>query len=235
VPPSFAGFPPEMIRFFRGLERNNNREWFQKHKDTYESAVKQPMIALVDAVNRELFRFAPAYITDPKRAIYRIYRDTRFSPDKTPYKTHSGALMSHRGFEKNHGASLYFSVSHKEVEVAAGVYMPEADELRSIRQHVAAHHKEFRALTANRKLVAALGQMQGEQLSRAPKGFASDDPAADLVRYKQFLFYTLLPADVATTARLFKEIVTRLELLIPFVDFLNAAKRVKRQDKAFLA
>ena len=83
-------FPPEALTFLRGLARNNDRDWFNARKQTYETKLKAPMLEIVEAINAELMDFAPEHVTDPKRAIYRIYRDTRFSNDKTPYKTQIG-------------------------------------------------------------------------------------------------------------------------------------------------
>src|SRR5262245_36934148 len=106
----FPGFPKEMVTFFRGLEKNNTREWFQPRKAVYEEQVKAPMLALVDAINRDLAKFAPDYINEPQKAVYRIYRDTRFSADKTPYKPFIAAIFPKRGQEKHGGGGLYFSV-----------------------------------------------------------------------------------------------------------------------------
>src|SRR5882672_3168342 len=84
----FPGFSPDALSFLRALKRNNRREWFQPRKEKYEALIKVPMLEMVAALNEELARFAPDYVTPPEKAVYRIYRDTRFSPDKTPYKTH---------------------------------------------------------------------------------------------------------------------------------------------------
>ena len=97
----FPGFSPEALKFLRGLERNNRREWFQPRKEIFDTHLKDRMVELVEAVNAELLRFAPDHITDPKKAIYRIYRDTRFSADKTPYKTHIGAIFPNRIWANN--------------------------------------------------------------------------------------------------------------------------------------
>ncbi|MBI3696718.1 MAG: DUF2461 domain-containing protein, partial [Acidobacteria bacterium] len=113
---SFPGFPPEALQFLRRLKRNNAREWFLKNKHIYEEKVKAPMVELVLALGREMLRFAPEMSFDPQRAIYRIYRDTRFSPDKTPYKTHIAAVFHPRGMEKHNCGGLYFHVSTEEVE-----------------------------------------------------------------------------------------------------------------------
>src|SRR3954471_13562169 len=122
---AFPGFSKTMPAFFRGLERDNTREWFTPRKELFEAEVRGPMVELVTLVNDDLRRFAAEHVlAQPARAIYRIYRDTRFSKDKTPYKTHVGATFARRGFPKHGGAGFYFGVSHKHVEVAGGIYMP---------------------------------------------------------------------------------------------------------------
>jgi uncharacterized protein (TIGR02453 family) len=217
----FAGFPPEAMTFFRGLVRNNNREWFLPRKQLFLDKVRGPMETLVTALNAELIRFAPEYVTDPGKAIYRFYRDTRFSDDKTPYKDHIAALFSRRGAEKHRAAAYYLSVSHKEIEVAGGLYMPRAEELMAVRRHLEQHHARFRRIIAEPKLRELMGEFTGDQLARVPKGFCSTHPAADLLRYKQFLFYQMLDAKLATTPALFTEIAARFRALKPLIDFIN--------------
>jgi uncharacterized protein (TIGR02453 family) len=229
MPPAFPGFPAEGMAFFRALARNNRREWFQPRKPVYDEKVKAPMTALVTAINDALAGFAPAHVTEPERAIYRLYRDTRFSPDKTPYKTHTAAVFPRRGFEKHACAGFYFSVSPKEIEVAGGVYMPTPLELRAIRLHLAENHDEFRRIVTARPLRALLGELRGDQLSRAPKGFDPRHPAADLVRYKQWLFWILLDPALATTPRLLPELVRRFRAMSEFVEFLNAPLVAERK------
>src|SRR5215467_920767 len=89
----FRGFSPDALSFLRALKRNNRRDWFQPRKEKYEALIKTPMLEFVASLNEEFTRFAPAYVTPPEKAVYRIYRDTRFSPDKTPYKTHVAAIF----------------------------------------------------------------------------------------------------------------------------------------------
>ncbi|MBI4875373.1 MAG: DUF2461 domain-containing protein [Acidobacteria bacterium] len=232
MPTAFPGFPSEAMTFFRGLARNNTREWFQPRKAIYDESVKAPMIELVHALNRALARLAPAYISEPEKAIYRLYRDTRFSPDKTPYKTHIAAIFPRRGFEKHTCAGLYFSVSPKEVEIAGGVYMPGAGELQALRTHLAEHHARFRKLIRSRGLVTLLGEMQGDRLARVPKGFCSEHPAADLVRYKQWLWFVSLAPDIVTTPRLYDEVFHRFRAMLPVVDFLNEPLLAARKKPA---
>jgi uncharacterized protein (TIGR02453 family) len=219
---AFPGFSQEGIDFFRRLARNNRREWFLPRKSIFEERVKQPMRELVEALDAALARFAPEHVTDPDRAIYRFYRDTRFSPDKSPYKDRIAATFPRRGLTRHEGASYYFSVSHKEVAIGGGVYLPTPETLAAIRQHIAGRHEDFRRIAAARTLRSLFGEMQGESLSRVPKGFPADHRAADLLRFKQFLFYVELPPEVALTPTLYDEIVKRFRAMAPFTDFLNA-------------
>jgi uncharacterized protein (TIGR02453 family) len=217
----FPGFPKEAAAFFRGLARNNNREWFLPRKPVFEEKVKEPMRQLVAALNDEMKRFAPLHVTDPDKAIYRIYRDTRFSKDKKRYKEHLAAHFPRHRMGKDAAAGYYVAISHKTLAVGGGVYMPTPEMLIAMRNHIAQHHAEFRRLIGSKALRRLFGEMKGEQLSRAPKGFAADHPAADLLRYKQYFFYVELPPDLVS-GELFGEIRKRFKILTPVVDFLNA-------------
>jgi uncharacterized protein (TIGR02453 family) len=235
---SFPGFPKDAVRFFRQLEDNNNREWFQAHKDVFDQQVQAPMHALLDELNTQLTQFAPAYVTEARKALYRIYRDTRFSADKTPYKLHIAASLWRQGLEKNRTAGFYFSVNHKEVEVGGGGYLIDPESLPLLRQHIAANAPLFRRMTEAKKVRDLLGEVQGDKLSRVPKGFPADHPAADLIRGKQWYFYTLLDPALVTTPKLVPELMVRFRAMAPFVEFLNAPlvtqAAAKNKAEAFL-
>jgi uncharacterized protein (TIGR02453 family) len=219
---AFPGFPPEAAAFFRGLARNNRREWFLPRKPVFEEKVKEPMRQLVEALNGEIRRFAPPHVADPAKAIYRIYRDTRFSKDKKPYKEHLAAYFPRSGMDRDGAAGFYLAVSHKELAVGGGVHMPAPDVLRTLRNHIAERPAEFRKLAGSKTLRELFGEMHGAALSRVPKGFAADHPAADLLRLKQYLFYVELPPALVTSPELFGEVRKRFKALTPLVDFLNA-------------
>jgi uncharacterized protein (TIGR02453 family) len=219
--PGFGGFPPQAMTFFRGLKKNNTREWFQPRKEIYDEKVKGPMLQLVNAMMSRLADFAPDHVSDPGKAIYRIYRDTRFSKNKTPYKTHIAAVFPRRDLEKHGGAGYYFSVSPEEIEVGGGVYMPAPENLRAIRDYLAGHHEEFQRITTASAVRRLVGEVYGDRLSRVPKGFAPDHPAADLLRMKQFLLFKTLDPKLAVTPKLYRELVIRFEAMTPFIEFLN--------------
>jgi uncharacterized protein (TIGR02453 family) len=228
---AFSGFPAETLTFFRGLERNNRREWFQPRKPVFDEQVKRPMLELVAALNSEIERFAPLHVTEPESAIYRIYRDTRFSKDKKPYKTHIAAYFPRRGMDRHTASGYYFGVSHKEVAVGGGLYMPTPEILLAVRNRIAERHAEFRKIVQSKALRKLVGDLHGEQLSRIPKGFAADHPAAELLRYKQFFFYIELPPDLATSRTVQGEIRKRFQAMAPLVDFLNAPLAESRPKK----
>jgi len=227
----FPGFPAEGMDFFKKLKRNNNRDWFQPRKEIFDRSLRAPMEALVEAINSKFVAFAPQFITEPKKAIYRIYRDTRFSKDKTPYKTHIAAGFNRAGMDRHVSAGYYFSVGADTIEIAGGIYMPGPDELRAVRTYLLEHHEEMRALHQNKALVKLVGPLQGEQLTRTPKGFPTEHAADDLIRRKQFYFYdTRLDPILAMSPKLLNELVKRFEAMAPFIDFMNNPLATRRKD-----
>jgi uncharacterized protein (TIGR02453 family) len=222
----FPGFSPRAIKFLQGLKRNNSREWFQPRKEIFETELKAPMMELVEGLNRELLEFAPDHVTDPKKSIYRIYRDTRFSPDKTPYKTHIGAIFPQHGLGKQSAAGFYFHISAESVGVAAGSYMPGPEELRGIRGWLAEHHMAFRK--AAKQPEKHWGKLHGNALTRMPRGFSPGHSAEDLLRMKQWLYYVELDLNLATTPKLLPQLVKLFRVVRPVVEMLNAPLRKVR-------
>ncbi len=226
-------FSNEALKFLRGLKRNNDREWFAERKAVYEREVKAPMLALIAEVNEAMLGFAPENVRPPQKAIMRIYRDIRFSTDKRPYKTHQGAWWARTGLEKTSGGGFYFHVSGAEVTIAAGVFMPEREQLLAIRRYLVEHHAEMRALLAGKKMKALLQEHDGMRLTRPPKGFAPDDPAMDLLVCRQWGVSAKLPAESATKPTLLKEIVERFKVAAPVVALLNAPLAPKPRKPMF--
>jgi uncharacterized protein (TIGR02453 family) len=152
----------------------------------------------------------------------RIYRDTRFAADKRPYKTNAAAWWLRAGLEKTSGAGFYFSISAKETVIAAGAYMLTPDQLLAVRRHIQAHHAELRAILANRRLKAAMPELEAATMKRPPRGFSADSPAADLLSTHRWGVSATLPAEAAIEPALLKEITRRFALASPLVAFLNA-------------
>ena len=217
----YPGFPPEARTFLADLKANNNRDWFQPRKEIFEQKVKAPLTELVLALGEALRETAPELETDPKKAIYRIYRDVRFSHDKSPYKTHVAAIFGPRGVCKHAGAGTYFHFSADEVLVAGGVYEPGSPELLAVRRHLAENADDFRDILANRAFRRTFGDMVDERLKRVPKGFSAGHPAADLLVYKRFIVVDRLPPDIVETPKFHRELLKRFALMLPFIRFLN--------------
>lgn len=213
-------FTPETLRFLRALKRNNDREWFKARKPDYEAHVRGPMIALLARLADDFRAFAPELVADPKISLYRIYRDTRFSEDKTPLKTHAAAHFPHRRLRKA-GAGLYLEVAPQWVWIGGGIYMPGTPELGAIRAHIDAHHRRLRRIVEAKAFIAAAGGLHGEQLTRVPRGFPKEHPAADYLRFRQFLAGREYPADFACSPRFYPELARVFRQVAPLVRFLN--------------
>jgi uncharacterized protein (TIGR02453 family) len=217
----FKGFPPEGIAFLRELKKHNDREWFTPKLEQYKQLVRQPMLDLVASLHAAMLRFAPSYVGEPAKCVYRVYRDTRFSKNKTPYKTSTEALFWHNRLDKNSGGGFYISISPEQIGVGGGLYMAKPAALLAVRQQIAAQTPAFRATFESKTVRRLMGELQGEQTKRVPKGFAADDPAADLLCHRNFFLYAKLDPKIATTPKLLREIVTRIEAITPFVEFLD--------------
>jgi uncharacterized protein (TIGR02453 family) len=224
-------FNPAAIRFLKGLKKNNDRTWFNDRKPVYEADVQLPWLAIIDEVNEALTQFAPDCVKPPRKAMFRIYRDTRFSNNKLPYKTHVGAWWSPASLAKTSGGGFYAHVGSDEVVIAAGVYMPQPEQLLAIRRYLQTNHAEMRMLLANRKLRSLLPELDSNPLTRMPKGFAADDPAAELLLCRQWALSARLQLDVATTPKLVSEMVNRFRAAAPLVELLNTPLRAAAQPK----
>ena len=166
------------LRFLRSLRRNNRREWFEARKPEFERELKQPMLALIETVNAAMEDFAPAHVRPPQKCMMRIYRDIRFSSDKRPYKSHISAWWSREGLEKTSGGGYYMHISPDEVLIAAGVYMPEREQLLAIREYLLLHHAEVRQMLMDRKLKRSHGFVYRHAAHPAAERF-SERPSGD--------------------------------------------------------
>ncbi len=220
------------MKFLRGLARNNDREWFEARREIYEHAVKAPMLALIEEINAGMIEFAPEHVRPPHKVAMRIYRDIRFSPNKQPYKTHLAAWWSRRGMEKTSGGGFYLQISPQQVMIAAGVYMPEREQLLALRRWMSAHHESYRVTIKQllKSRSAGFELSESEALTRMPKGFANDDPADELVRAKSWGVHASLPAEAALEPTLAREIVRRFRLATPLIDTLNSAILTRDDD-----
>ncbi len=214
-------FRPEALTFLRNLARHNDRAWFQPRKQQFEAELREPMLAIIRRINEAMMDFAPSHVRPAEKALFRIYRDTRFSNDKRPYKTHVAAWWRYEGVEKTSGAGYYFHVSAKEVIIAAGSYMPEKEQLAAIRHWLLDHHVKFRKLLRSPKVRSTYDEFEGNALTRPPKGFPQEHPGMDLIRCRQWGLAAELPAKAALKKDIADVVIRYFKIAAPVVDALN--------------
>jgi uncharacterized protein (TIGR02453 family) len=218
MPPSFSR---ETLAFLRALKRNNDREWFKARRDRYDTHVRAPMIALIERLAGDFPKFAPEIVASPKTSLYRIYRDTRFSDDKTPLKIQVSASFRWRGLARGEGAGLYLEVHPRWVWMGGGFWNPQAPQLLKIREHISDTYPEIHRLAGNRRFTSLLGGLEDDRLSRVPRGFSKDDPAAEYLKYRQFLGGREFPPEFATSAAFYPALIATYKAMLPLVRFLN--------------
>ncbi|MCI0706388.1 MAG: DUF2461 domain-containing protein [Ignavibacteriae bacterium] len=224
--PPFEGFPKEGVKFLKSLKRNNNRPWFEKRKGDFESYVKLPMQSLIVAMQPRFAQFAPEYELNPKRSLFRIYRDVRFSKDKSPYKTHAAFHSVLRGAAKGvEGSGYYLHIEPGEVFIGAGVYMPDGENLKKIRKAMVARSDDFLSIVQNPAFKKRFGKIGGDMLQRVPQGYPPDHPMADWLRHKQFFVYEEWPEAKCYSAKFVDEAAKSFEAATPLVRWLNEAMR----------
>lgn len=225
--PPFEGFPKEGLAFLRRLKRNNNREWFAAHKSEYEEHVKFPMQCYIASMQPLFEDFAPEFDLHPKKSVFRIYRDTRFSGDKTPYKTHSAAHFELTKRPKLFdGAGYYVHIEPGEVFLGGGIYMPDHDQLKLIRTAIAERGEEFLSILNEKKFKKIFSSMNGEKLSRPPKGFLPDHPMIEFLKFKQFFVGLELAEPVCYKRDFLKRSAEAFSVATPFIRFLNSAMKL---------
>jgi uncharacterized protein (TIGR02453 family) len=229
---AFSGFPSESLKFLKGLKRNNAKPWFEENRPLYERAVKQPLQRLAEELDIRFATVAPEFVAPPKRALFRIHRDVRFAKDKSPYKTHAALWVFHRdagrgvGREAHGGAGFYFHLEPGASLVAAGYWMPPRPALNVIRERLAEDHRPFSKLVTNAAFKRRFGGLTddepGVRLTRVPRGFAPDHPAAEWLRFASFTASRNLTDAEALAPKLVDNIIKDYIALLPMVRWLNA-------------
>ncbi|HEY3875080.1 MAG TPA: DUF2461 domain-containing protein [Candidatus Kapabacteria bacterium] len=193
--PVFDGYSKEMFKFLHGLKKNNNKPWFEAHRDAYEEYLREPSKALAAAMGAYFREQNMPIVGNAKTSLFRINRDIRFSADKSPYKTHIGLSFPLDGTKKEEWCGYYigFEPAKKgtgiSVFMGGGVYMPLGPHLKRIRQHIASNYKEFQKILGEAKFKKMYPKgLTGESLKRIPQGYSEDHPAAQHLKMKSFLF-----------------------------------------------
>jgi uncharacterized protein (TIGR02453 family) len=237
----FNGFRPAALAFLRRLTRHNSREWFERHRAVYETEVRDPLRSLVEEMDVRLARLAPEIVGDPRRSVFRIHRDVRFSADKSPYKTNAACQFYHldagRGAgqdAKGAGAGLYFQLADGECFAAGGIWMPARPALEKIREALAEDPEGLDRVVrapAFRRRFKALDREA--MLTRLPRGYTEGHPAERWLRYKSFTATRLLSEREATSARLPALLERDFAALVPLVLWLNGAIGYRASERRY--
>ena len=228
--PPFPGFREEGLQFLRDLKQNNDREWFKPRKPTYDDELVWPMQCLIVQLTRDAAAYKLPLQGDPGSAIFRIYRDTRFSKDKRPYKTHIGAVLSRTG-EKKESGGVYIHVEPGESFIAGGFWRAERELLLSFRERMAAFPEEFIGIVDELR-AKGLDTEPDEKLKRMPRGIDADEnhPAAEFLKWKSFLASRSVTDDELLHPGFADTVLTTMREILPLLEY---GWRLERPDGSF--
>lgn len=213
-------FTPKTLSFLKSLKRNNQREWFHAHRDRFEADCRAPMVEVVERLAIDMPAFAPELMVGTKESLFRQFRDTRFSEDKTPMKTNIAATFPHRALGRMNGASFYFEVGPDYVWIGGGVYRPDPSQLHLLREHIAGNYRRLDTIV-NAPAFKKLGGLRGDTLARVPRGYDKDHQAARYLMHKQFMAFREEPGTFATSKDFYQNLLATFKALAPMVKFLN--------------
>lgn len=219
-------FSDNAFKFLRALARNNSREWFHDHKAEYEEHLRQPYLRLIAEVQPELRAVSAHYLADPKPvggSLFRIHRDTRFSGDKTPYKTWAGARFFHDRSKQVPAPSFYLHVQPGNCFVGAGLWHPEAPTLRRVREFILANPEGWKRAARAPAFGRRYALDESEKLKRPPHGYPADHPLIEDLKHRNYVAFRPLPDALLTGPRLRPTLARDFKGLAPFMDYLCAA------------
>ena len=206
----FNGFPPDFMRFFRDLEANNNRPWFNENKERYVRSVVEPMSAFITAMAPRLAKISEHYIANAKPhggSMFRIYRDTRFSKDKTPYKTHAAAQFRHDAGKDAHAPGFYAHFARDGLHFGGGIWRPPSAHLTKIREYIVDNPTEWTRIKGA-KAVKDRGGIRGDGLVRPPRGFDPEHRHIDDLKRKSFFVMAEAKPSLLRKPELVNEVAT---------------------------
>lgn len=207
------------LAFIQELAENNNRDWFNANKADYE-VNREQVIAFAEALLARMNEHDVLETPSGKKSLFRIYRDVRFSKDKSPYKTHwSGSFKRASKFRRG---GYYFHIEPgNQSFIAGGFWAPNKEDLARIREEIALASDELREIIQNKEFVDAFGSLQGEQLKSAPKGYEKDHPAIDLLRYKQFIVVKPFSDEEVLRPDFVEQVNGIFQKMRPFFDYMS--------------
>jgi len=223
MPRQFDGFPPDLFVFLKQLARNNNREWFHDHKARYKESIVEPMCEFIAAMGERFDKMGIRFVADPRPhggSMFRIYRDTRFSNDKRPYKTHAACHFRHEAGKDAHAPGFYVHLEPGAVFFGGGVWMPPNPVLEKIRNTIVENPNAWKRIITNPTFRKRFGGIEGDGLQRVPRGFDKDHPFAEDLKRKSFFVTQDVEPVFATTAKFTGEVERAFKAAGPFMKYL---------------
>jgi uncharacterized protein (TIGR02453 family) len=220
--PSFEGFSADTISFLKRLKKNNNRDWFNAHKDQYEQFVREPGLALIRDMEKPLKKVSPFFTAVAKKSggsMMRIYRDVRFSKNKLPYKTNLGIHFRHEAGKDVHAPGFYFHVHPDEIFFGAGIWRPETDRLNDIRTVIDDDSARWKRIV-NKKTFRESFERIGDSLKRPPRGFDANHALIEDLKRKDHLCRIFLTEKEIMDRKLIDRLTGHMKTAMPFVRFL---------------
>lgn len=219
----FKGFPKDFFAFFKELKANNNRVWFEDNKPRFRDNVQAPMSAFISAMAPRVAKISKNFNCDPRPnggSMFRIYRDVRFSKDKSPYKLHAACHFRHRGGKDVHAPGFYMHFSPSETVFGGGSWMPDPDALASVRQAIAQKPAAWKKVLDDKAFRKHFDHVEGEALSRPPRGFEADSPFIDDIKKKSYYAMREEGAKLAQSPKLLDEITDTFKSVSPLMKYL---------------
>jgi uncharacterized protein (TIGR02453 family) len=226
---SFGGFTLNTFKFLDQLQRNNNRDWFDKHKDQYEDDVRTPALEFIESMIDPMKKLSPNFRVEAKKvggSLMRIYRDTRFSNDKTPYKNNIGIHFRHVKGKDVHAPGYYFHIDTEQVFLGAGIWHPDSTALEKIRKHIDKNQAQWKKII-NAKSFSNVFKQAGDSLKRPPRGYAAEHPMIDELKRKDHIGLGEVDQDFVTQPRLAAETTKRFKAATAYMKFLCDALKLK--------
>jgi len=221
----YATFGAETLKFLQELKDNNNRDWFNANKPRYEEQVLDVALNFIQSMHDPLLEIAPHFTAVPKRvggSLMRIYRDTRFSKNKTPYKTNIGIQFRHEMAKDVHSPGFYVHIDPDDVFIGAGMWRPESSALAAIRERISDQQAQW-LRTRDDKSFAKNFRLGGESLTRPPRGYAKDHPMIDDIRRKDFIAVKNMTHADALSPRFQQKVENAFSASVPYMRFLCKA------------
>ena len=216
---------PALFDFLRELKQNNDKTWFEENKQRYESAVREPLLKFIADFAIHLAKISPYYEVDPRKvggSLFRIHRDVRFSPDKSPYKTHAGIQFRHESGRDVHAPGFYLHLEPDNVFTAIGVWQPDAETLGKIRDAIVTHPTRWQKIFADEQF-ATIFTLEGDRLKKAPKGYDPNHILIEILKYKELYIFTSFSEQKACAVDFIERYAEVCQIAKPFMEFLASA------------